>query len=58
MYRWIQSASDFYELGKMKVYPTLIKKKIKFPSYMRKFRVEQLQRKGFLIHEEMRRYFP
>jgi hypothetical protein len=42
---------------------TLIKKKIKFSSYLRKFRVEQLQshicmRKGFLICEEMRKYFP
>ncbi len=45
-------------IRKMKVYPTLIKKKIKFSSYIRKFRVEQLQRKGFLIHEEMRKYFP
>jgi hypothetical protein len=35
---------------------TLIKNKIKFSSYIRKFRVEQLQshimRKGFLIYEE------
>ena len=40
---------------------TLIKKKIKFFSYIRKFRVEQLKsymRKGFLIYEEMRKYFP
>jgi hypothetical protein len=42
---------------------TLIKKKIKFSSYIRKFRVEQLQshtymRKGFLIYEEMLKYFP
>jgi hypothetical protein len=41
----------------------LINKKIKFSSYTRKFRVEQLQshiylRKGFLIYEEMRKYFP
>jgi hypothetical protein len=39
----------------------LIKKKSKFSSYIRKFRVEQLQshkRKGFLIYEEMRKYFP
>jgi hypothetical protein len=41
------------------------KKKIKFSSYIRIFRVEQLQcvaksymRKGFLIYEEMRKYFP
>ena len=37
------------------------KKKIKFSSYIRKFRVEQLQsymRKGFLIYEQMRKYFP
>ncbi len=39
-------------------FPTLIKKKIKFSSYIRKFRVYQLQshkyeelRKGFLIYE-------
>ncbi len=41
---------------------TLIKKKIKFSSYIGKFRVEQLQksyiRKGFLIYEEMHKYFP
>jgi hypothetical protein len=41
----------------------LIKKKIKIFSYVRKFRVDQLQshicmRKGFLIHEEMSKYFP
>ncbi len=41
----------------------LIKKKIKFSSYIRKFRVEQLQShicmwKGILIYEEMRKYFP
>ncbi len=37
------------------------KKKIKFSSYIGKFRVEQLQshmRKGFLIYEEMHKYFP
>jgi hypothetical protein len=39
------------------------KKENKFSSYIRKFRVEQLQsrsymRKGFLIYEEMRKYFP
>ncbi len=37
------------------------KKKMKFSSYIRKFRVEQLQshmRMGFLIYEEMRKYFP
>ncbi len=44
-------------------FPTLIKNKIKFSSYIGKFRVEQLQshiyvRKGFLIYEEMRKYFP
>jgi hypothetical protein len=40
---------------------TLIKKKIKFSSHIRKFRVEQMQsymREGFLIYEEMRKYFP
>ncbi len=41
---------------------TLIKKKIKFSSYIGKFRVEQLQshimRKGFLKCEEMGKYFP
>jgi hypothetical protein len=41
---------------------TLIEKKIKFSSYIRKFRVAQLQshisRKGFLKFEEMRKYFP
>ncbi len=42
---------------------TLIKKKIEFSSYIWKFRVEQLQshiwgRPGFLIYEEMRKYFP
>ncbi len=42
---------------------TLIKKKIKVFSYIRKFRVDQLQnhiymRKGFPIYEEMRKYFP
>jgi hypothetical protein len=40
----------------------LIKKKIKFSSYIRKFRVGQLRpqsaKKGFLIYEEMRKYFP
>jgi hypothetical protein len=39
----------------------LRKKENKFSSYIRKFRVEQLQshmRKGFLIYEEMRKYFP
>ncbi len=40
---------------------TLIKRKIKFSSYIRKFRVERLQiiwcmRKGFLIFEEMHKY--
>jgi hypothetical protein len=38
---------------------TLIKNKIKFSSYIRKFRMEQLQshmRKVFLIYEEMRKY--
>jgi hypothetical protein len=35
----------------------LLKKKIQFSSYIRQFRVEQL-RKGFLIYEEMRKYFP
>ncbi len=39
------------------------KKEKQFSSYLRKFRVEQLQshiwlRKGFLIYEEMRTYFP
>jgi hypothetical protein len=37
----------------------LIKKKIKFSSYIRKFRIKQLQsymKKGFLIYEEMRKY--
>ncbi len=43
------------------VVDTLIKKKIKFSSYIRKFRMEQLpsnihMRKGFLIYEEMRKY--
>jgi hypothetical protein len=38
-------------------------KKIKFSSYIRKFRVEHAvaksyMRKGFLIYEEMRKYFP
>jgi hypothetical protein len=33
---------------------TLIKKKIQFFSYIRKFRVEQLK----VIYEEMRKYFP
>ncbi len=40
---------------------TLIKKKINFSSYIRKFRVEQLlaksyMRKGFLIYEEMLKF--
>ncbi len=38
----------------------IIKKKIKFSPFIRKFRIEQLQksyiRKGFLIYEEMRKY--
>ncbi len=37
------------------------KKKIKFSSFISKFRVEQLQtymRKGFLRYEEIRKYFP
>ena len=41
--------------------PALIKKEIKFSSYIRKFRVEQCaksyMRKVFLIYEEMRKYF-
>jgi hypothetical protein len=40
---------------------TLIKKKIKFSSYIRKFRGEvakSYMRKGFLIYEEMRKCFP
>ncbi len=42
----------------------LIKKKIKFSSYIRKFRAGQLQSHnrggggGFLIYEEMRKYSP
>jgi hypothetical protein len=39
----------------------LIKKKIKFSSYIGKFRVavaKSYMRKGFLIYEEMRKYFP
>ncbi len=48
----------FVEIGS-----TRIKKKIKFSSYIRKFRVEQLQshaymRKSFLIYEEIQKYFP
>jgi hypothetical protein len=38
---------------------TLIKNKIKFSLYIRKFRMEKLQshmRKGFLIYEELRKY--
>jgi hypothetical protein len=48
----------------MKQYGTLIKKIIKFSSYIRKFIVEQLEshtyiRKGFLLrYEEMLKYFP
>jgi hypothetical protein len=43
--------------------PALIKEKIKFSSYIGKFRVEHavaksFMRKGFLIYEEMRKYFP
>ncbi len=39
------------------------KKKISFSSYIRKFRVEHavaksFMKKGFLIYEEMRKYFP
>ncbi len=41
---------------------TLIKKKIKFSSYIRKFRGGAVEKsylkKGFLIYEEMRKYFP
>jgi hypothetical protein len=37
---------------------TLIKKKAKFYSNIRKFKWDRLQmRKGFLIYEEMRKYF-
>jgi hypothetical protein len=40
---------------------TLIKKKIKFSSYIRKFRsgavAKSYMRKGFLIYEEMHKYF-
>jgi hypothetical protein len=37
----------------------LIKKKIKFSSYIRKFRIEQsYMRKGFLIYEEMANILP
>jgi hypothetical protein len=40
----------------------LIKKKVKFSSFIRKFRVGQLRtqsaKKGVLIYEEMRKYFP
>jgi hypothetical protein len=44
-------------------FTALIKKKIKFSSCIRKFREEQLQshicmKKGFLIYEEVRIYFP
>jgi hypothetical protein len=39
-----------------------MKKKIKFSSYLRKFRsgavAKLYMRKGFLINEEMRKYFP
>ncbi len=41
---------------------TLMKKIIKFSSYIRKFRSEAVaksyMRKGFLIYEKMRKYFP
>ncbi len=41
---------------------TLIKKKRKFSSYIRKFRngalAKSYMRKDFLIYEEMRKYFP
>jgi hypothetical protein len=51
------------EVGQLCNVHALIKKKIKFSSYLGKFRVEQLQshirmRKGFLIYEEMGKYFP
>jgi hypothetical protein len=40
----------------------LIQKKIKFSSYIRKFQsgavAKSYMRKGFLIFEEMRKYFP
>jgi hypothetical protein len=40
-------------------HPALIKKKIKFSSYIRKFTVavtKSKMRKGFLIYEKMRKY--
>jgi hypothetical protein len=36
---------------------TLIKNKTKFSSYIRKFRWDRVQCKGFLIYEEMHKYF-
>ncbi len=58
----IQTAQK-YEMGDIStgVANTLYndKKENQIFSYIRKFRVEQLQiHKGFLIYEEMRRYFP
>jgi hypothetical protein len=51
---------DLLNIKKFLVHHALIKNKIKFSSYIRKFRRERLQsytsRKGFLIYEEMRKY--
>jgi hypothetical protein len=45
--------------NRVRTYSTLIKKKIKFSSYKRKFGVAKTyMRKGFLIYEKMRKYFP
>jgi hypothetical protein len=53
---WLISFCDYVtpiSSGHINVCPTPIKKKIKFSSYIRKFRVEQLQSLlGFLIYEE------
>jgi hypothetical protein len=47
--------------GMVEIQYTLIKKKTKFSSYIRKFRWDQgaksYMRKGFLIYEEMHKYF-
>jgi hypothetical protein len=49
-------------LGKVLQLGTLIKKKIKFSSYIREIQngavAKSYMRKGFLIYEEMRKYFP
>ncbi len=53
-------ASEVWQTRWEPLYSTLIKKKSKFSSYIRKLRWDQLKkscmRKGFLLQEEIRQY--